>query len=169
MPAVALAIAFSAPPSLANQAGPAADPLTFIEGLACQGGKFSLRLPSTLPGLLALAPRHGEKKLETQRWEGYTATRMQIFFDGLAVDLVTYSNDPNRYSLERATIRSAAWASLASFAVGEDIESVRATFGDVAKHDAQLRSVYSSENESVRFETTKAGKVSAIIYECYTG
>ena len=162
-------LTLSALPCLANQAGPAADPLTFVEGLACQGGKLSLRLPSTLPGLLALAARHGEKKLETQRWEGYTTTRTQVLFDGLAVDLVTYSNDPNKYSLERATIRSAAWAKLAPFAVGEDIDAVRATLGDLAKDDWQLRSVYSSENESIRFETTKAGKVSAIIYECYTG
>ena len=161
--------ALCALPCLANQAGPAADPVTFVEGLACQGGKFSLRLPPTLPGLLGLAARHGERNLETQRWEGYTTTRKQIWFDGLAIGLVTYSNDPNKYSLESVTIRNAAWAQLAPFAVGDDADAVRAKLGDVAKDDWQLRSVYSSENESVRFQVTKAGKVSAIIYACYTG
>ena len=164
-----LLAAFLALPCVANQAGPAGDPQYFVEGLACQGGKFSLTLPATLPALLALAPRHGEKNLETQRWEGYTTTHKQIFFDGLAVDVITYSNDPDKYSLGSVTIRSAAWARLAPFAVGEDVDSVRAKLGPIANDDWQLRSVYAGENESVRFQATRGGKVSAIIYECYTG
>ena len=152
-----------------NQAGPAGDPQYFVEGLACQGGKFGLRLPATLPALLAMAPRWGEKPLETQRWDGYTTTRKRIWSEGLSLELVTYSNDPGRYSLGSATIRSAAWAKLAPFAVGEEVDAIRAKLGDIAKDDWQLRSVYSGESESVRFETTRAGKVSAVIYECYTG
>jgi hypothetical protein len=166
---LALLAGLAATTASANQAGPAGDPQYFIEGLACQGGKFSVKLPPTLPALLALAPRHGEKSLGTERWEGYTTTRKKIWFDGLVIDLVTYSNDPERYSLSAVTIRGAAWARLAPFAVGEDVDAVRAKLGDVSKDDWQLRSIYAGESESVRFETTKAGKVSAVIYECYTG
>ena len=166
---IALVAVLAVFPCLANQAGPAADPQVFVEGLHCQTGRFALRLPATLPALLALAERHGEKSLETQRWDGYTTTRKRIWFDGLDLSLVTYSNDASRYSLETVTIRSAAWARLAPFAVGDDVDSVRATLGNAARDDWQLRSVYAGENESVRFRTTKAGKVSAILYECYTG
>ncbi len=153
----------------ANQAGPAGDPQYFVEGLACQGGKFSLKLPATLPALLALGPRPRVERLETQRWEGYTTTHERVLFDGLYVDLIAYSNDPGRYSLAKVTIRSSAWARLAPFAVGEPVDAARARLGSVAKDDWQLRSIYAGENESVRFETTRAGNVSAIIYECYTG
>ena len=153
----------------ANQAGPAGDPQYFVEGLACQGGKFGLRLPAKLPALLALGPKHGEQRLETQHWDGYTTTRKRIWFDGLSMDLVTYSNDPDKYSLETLTIRSEAWAKLAPFAVGDSIDAIRAKLGDVAKDDWQLRSVYAGESESVHFETMRAGNVSAIIYQCYTG
>ena len=153
----------------ANQAGPAGDPQYFVEGLACQGGKFGLRLPAALPALLALGAKPGEETFETQRWEGYTTTHKRIRFDGMSVDLIAYSNDPNKYSLAGVTIRSAAWAKLAPFAVGEPIDAVRAKLGSIAKDDLQLRSIYAGENESVRFETTRGGNVSAIIYECYTG
>ena len=166
---VAVLLAVSAGTGSANQAGPAGDPQYFVEGLACQGGKFSLRLPAKFPELLALAPKHGEQRLETQRWEGYTTTHKRIWFDGLSMDLITYSNDPDKYSLAGLTIRSAAWAKISPFAVGEPIDAVRAKLGDIAKDDVQLRSIYSGESESVRFETNRAGNVSAVIYECYTG
>jgi hypothetical protein len=153
----------------ANQAGKAGDPQYFVEGLACQGGKFGLDLPAKLPALLAMGPRVGEEGLETQRWEGYTTTRKRIRFHGLTADVITYSNDPDKYSLASLTITSAAWANLAPFAVGESIDATRAKLGSIAQDDEQLRSIYAGENESVRFETTRAGKVKAIIYECYTG
>jgi hypothetical protein len=166
---LAVLTGFAGPSAWANQAGPAGDPQYFVEGLACQGGKFSLRLPATLPALLALGPKVGEESLETQRWEGYTTTRKRVRFDGLSIDVVTYSNDAKKYSLAAVTIRSAAWAKLAPFTVGETTEAARAKLGSVANDDVQLRSIYAGENESVRFETTRAGRVAAIIYECYTG
>jgi hypothetical protein len=165
----ALLACLAAATASANQAGPAGDPQYFVEGLTCLGGKYGLRLPATLPGLLALGPRTAVERLDTQRWEGYTTTHQRIRLDGLSMHVITYSNDPNRYSLASLTIRSAAWTRLAPFAVGESVDEIRARLGDVAKDDWQLRSIYAGESESVHFETTRAGRVSAIIYECYTG
>jgi hypothetical protein len=166
---LALLAGLDGAPARANQAGPAGDPRYFVEGMACQAGKFSLRLPATLPALLALGRPLGEQRLESQRWEGYTTTHKRIWFEGLSLDLITYSNDPDKYSLASLTIRSAAWARLAPFAVGEPVDAVREKLGDISKDDWQLRSIYGGENDSVRFETTRAGNVSAVIYECYTG
>src|SRR5258706_13700681 len=109
----------------ANQAGPAGDPQYFVEGLACQGGKFSLKLPATLPALLALGPRPRVERLETQRWEGYTTTHERVLFDGLYVDLIAYSNDPGRYSRAKVTIRSSSWARLVPFAFRPPSHAVR--------------------------------------------
>jgi hypothetical protein len=65
-------------------------------------------------------------------------------------------------------IRSAAWARIAPFAVGEGVAGVRKRLGSIADADGELRSTYSGENESLRFETA-SGKVTAILYACYTG
>ncbi len=67
-----------------------------------------------------------------------------------------------------ATIRSAGWAKLAPFAVGETLKSVRTKMGAVASEDDYLRYEYSGESESIRFET-RAGKLAGILYACYTG
>jgi hypothetical protein len=163
----ALAAAASSPVT-ANQAGPAGDPEYFVEGLRCLDGRHSMRLPKTLPALVKLAPVLKVEDLGTERWEGYTTTRRRFFFAGLTVGLVAYSNDANRYSLERVEIRGGQWARIAPFAVGEAIDSVRGKLGQIADDDVELRSIYQGENESVRFKT-KAGAVSAVIYQCYTG
>jgi hypothetical protein len=163
----ALAAAASWPVS-ANQAGRVGDPEYFVEGLRCLEGKHSLRLPNTLPALTQLAPVLKIEDLGAERWEGYTTTRRRIRFAGLTVGVVAYSNDSNRYSLETVEIRGGQWSRIAPFAVGETIESVRGKLGEIAVDDETLRSTYSGENESLRFET-KSGRVSAVIYQCYTG
>ena len=167
--ALAAALAAAAiSPAIANQAGPAGDPEYFVEGLRCLEGKHSLQLPKTLPALRNLAPVLKVEDLGVERWQGYTTIHRRIRFAGLTVGVVAYSNDANRYSLERVEIRGAQWARIAPFAVGETIESVRGKLGEIAVDDVTLRSIYSGENESLHFET-KSGKVSAIIYQCYTG
>ncbi len=161
-------LALAASRAQANQAGKAGDPQYFLEGMRCLGEPFGLRLPSTLPELLALGAVQSEQVLEVEQWEGYKATRKIVRFKGLALGLVTYSNDPRRYSLASAEVRSRDWLRLTPFAVGESTEAVRQRLGDVAEDDMTLRSLYSGESDSVRFET-RAGRVSAVIYECYTG
>jgi hypothetical protein len=152
----------------ANQAGPAGDPEYFVEGLRCLGGKHSLVLPPTLPALLALAPGVRVKELRKERTDGNVLVHQLVSYDGLTINLIAYGRDPDRYSLEKVEIRSAAWARLSPFTVGKMIDEARAVLGPVSKDDDALRSVYSGENESLRFET-RSDRVSAIVYECYTG
>jgi hypothetical protein len=152
-------------PALAAQSDA---PQVFIEGLSCTNGKYGMRLPATLPKLLALAPVTKEEPQETERWDGYTTTRKRIHFEGLSMDIVTFSNNPNRYMVAAAELRSPAWARLTPFAVGESITAVRAKLGKPAEADEPLRATYAGENESLRFQT-RAGRVTAVVYECYTG
>jgi hypothetical protein len=149
-------------------AGQAGEPQYFLEGMHCLGEPFGLLLPSTLPELLAMGPILSEQVLQVEQWEGYKATRKIVRFTGLTLGLVTFSNDPKRYSLASAEIRSRDWLRLAPFSVGQSTEAVRQRLGGVGEDDLTLRSIYSGENESVRFET-RTGRITAIIYECYTG
>ena len=152
----------------ANQAGPAGDPEYFVEGLRCLGGKHSLVLPPTLPALLAMAPGVHVKDLRKERVEADVLVHRLVRFDGLDIALIAYGRDPHRYSLEKVEIRGSAWARVSPFAVGQTIDEARSILGPISKDDVTLRSVYSGENESLRFET-RGDRVSAVVYECYTG
>ena len=154
--------------STASIAGQAGEPQYFIEGLSCVGEPYGLKLPATLPELLAMSSVQSEQELQVEQWDGYTATRKTIRFKGLVVGLVTYSNDSKRYSLTSVEIRSSSWASLSPFRVGQSTAEVRQKLGGAGEDDSNLRSVYAGENESVHFET-RASHVTAVIYECYTG
>jgi len=149
-------------------AGQAGEPEYFLEGMRCLGGPFGLRLPSTLPELLAMAPVLSEQVLQVEQWEGYKAIRKTVRFAGLTLGLVTFSNDPKRYALASAEIRSQDWLRIAPFGVGQGTGVVRKRLGRVAEDDLDLRSIYSGENESVRFQS-RSGRVTAVIYECYIG
>ncbi|HUL94947.1 MAG TPA: hypothetical protein VLT89_02990 [Usitatibacter sp.] len=152
----------------ANQAGPAGDPEYYVEGLRCLGGKYSLTLPATLPRLMAVGPGARVEVLRREESDGDLLVHERVRFDGLILTLIAYGRDPDRYSLEKVEIRSATWGGLSPFTVGQDVDEARDVLGAVAHDDVQLRSVYSGENESLRFET-KAGRVAAVVYECYTG
>jgi len=169
MRAPLLAAALACGAAHANQAGPAGDPEYFVEGLRCLDGKHSLVLPPTLPALVAMAPGVQVQDLRKEtNGDGETLVHQLVRYPGLAIQLVAYGRDRNRYSLEKVEIRSADWARLSPFAVGRTIGEARGILGEISKDDETLRSVYQGENESVRFET-KGERVSAIIYECYTG
>ena len=40
--------------------------------------------------------------------------------------------------------------------------------GSVAQYDQYMRSIYAGESDCVRFESRR-GRVTAVLYECYTG
>jgi len=151
-----------------SQAGAAGNPEVFVEGLACNGGAHGLRLPATLPELMRLGRVQQETVQGTERWEGYTATRKTVSFQGLVLGIVTFSNQADRYMLSSAEISSASWQKLSPYVVGQPVKTVRSVLGAAAADDEQLRSTYTGESDSIRFETT-GGKVSKVVYQCYTG
>ena len=162
--AVAVLVAFSA----TCRAGQAGEPEYFVENMRCLGEPFGLSLPPSLPELMAMAPVLSEQVQQVEQWEGYTSTAKTVRFKGLTLGLITFSNDPKRYSLSSAQVLSPAWARLSHFKVGQIAAAVHAVFGSVGEDDTDLRSKYSGENEGVRFET-REGHVTRVIYECYTG
>lgn len=164
--ALSLAVGACAAPCVAGQPG---DPQYFLEGMRCAGGEFGLRLPTTLPELMALAPLRQEVVHGVEAGEGFTITRKTLRFDGLAIGVVTFSNDAQRYWLASAEVRSTAWQHLTPFRLRQSIEDVRKRLGTVAQDDQYLRSIYAGESDSVRFESTRRGRVTAVLYECYTG
>lgn len=115
-----------------------------------------------------LGPIAREEVIEVEQWEGYTATRKHVYFPGLTLGLVIFSNDPDRYMVSFAEISSPQWAHIAPFHVGESAVSARRKIGTSADNDPNLKATYGSEAGELNFETSNS-RITGITYTCYTG
>ena len=109
-----------------------------------------------------------EEVNEVEKWEGYTATRKYVYFSGLTLGLVVFSNDPNRYMVSFAEVTGPQWSQVAPFHVGESLQSIQHKLGSAAANDPELKASYGSESDSIRFESAE-GKIKKVTYACYTG
>lgn len=143
-------------------------PSIYLEPVRCVGGPFGLKLPGTLPALLALSKVQREEVNEVERWEGYSATRKYLYLDGLTLGVITFSNDPNRYILTFAEISNPAWNRLLPFKIGRTSVESQSKLGTAAANDPLLRSSYGGDGDSVRFQVS-GGKIRRVSYACYSG
>lgn len=160
---LALAVLLMLPATVLAQAQPG-----YLPEFGCTMPPFGLRLPTHLQGVMKLAPVRHVEILEVENWDGYTATRKYVYFPGLTLGLITFSNDRERYMVSRAEITDARWAEISPFRVGEKASAVQRKLGLLAEGDPDLKSSYGSEGGDLRFESTDR-TISKIIYDCYTG
>jgi hypothetical protein len=140
----------------------------YTERFQCVGGPFGLRLPSNLHELLKIGSIRREVLQGIEQWDGYTATRKYLEFDGFTLGIITFSNDLNRYMVSYAEITSPRWSRIAPFRVKESINSVRQKFGNLADNDSGLASKYGSESGDINFESSHR-TIEKITYSCYVG
>ena len=149
-------------------AGVAGKAPRYVEDVQCQAGPFGLHLPMTLPQVMALGPIIRQVDGDVEQAPGYTATRRYVDFNGLALDLIVFSNDPDRYMLVYAMASLPRWGALLPFPVGSPAAAVRAALGSHSKGDPSLRATYGGDTDSMKFKVAK-GKIVEVSYECYTG
>lgn len=140
----------------------------YLESVHCVGGPYGLNLPKDARKLKSLGKLLRETVSEVERWDGYTATRKTLFFDGFEIGLVEFSNDPARVMVTHADISKPSWNRLSPFKLGRPVSEARALLGPSAKDDGELKRIYSSESDSVDFQTT-SGVVVHVSYSCYSG
>ena len=109
-----------------------------------------------------MAPVLSEEVQEVEPWQGYVAVRKTVRFHGLTLGLVTFSDDPYRYLVDFAQIRTSTWSRIAPFKIDQPIAAVRRKLGSTGNHDPLLLAEYSGETDSIGFET-RAGRVVAIV------
>ena len=127
-----------------------------------------MTLPVDARQIRSMAPLIREAVSEVERWDGYTATRRTLYFDGLELGLVEFSNGPSRVMVTHAEITSPKWNRLLPFKIRQPISAARDVLGDHAKDDAVLVRSYASESDSVQFRTS-GGSVVGVSYSCYSG
>jgi hypothetical protein len=126
----------------------------------------SVRLPTKLSQLRALGRITDEQTIHVQEWDGYRTVEKTLRFEGLYVQVITFSNDPERYSLAAVYIESPSWR-LSPFRVGQPASEALARLGARGSSSSGTWR-FSGESEALHLES-RSGRVHRVVYECYTG
>jgi hypothetical protein len=140
----------------------------FVPSLHCVGGPYGLDLPEDARQLRSLGTLLREETAEVEQWDGYTATRKTLFFDGLVLGVVEFSHAPTQVMVTHVEISRPEWNRLVPFKLGQSTDAVRTRLGPGAKGDVALERTYGSEADSVEFRSI-SGIVAHISYSCYSG
>jgi len=149
-------------------ASPAESDPFYIQDLGCNGGRLGLRLPLTPAAVRKLGTIVETLPIEVQQWDGYHTTAKGWRYRGLTLEIITFSNDANRYLIEAATIQHPRWKRLSPFHVGQSREQVFRVLGvnDSTPEAEQLE--FGGDVDTLRF-SFHCGKLVQVQYVCYTG
>lgn len=136
-----------------------------VPSFSCGDKVLGIRLPARLSELRALGTIRSQKTVSRQHWDGYETAEQVIYFAGLGVQLVAFSNDAERYLLAAADVTGRAW-SLGALRVGRPVPPPFAALGLGHQRDGIWR--VAGETDSVHVEL-RDGRVRRFVYECYTG
>ena len=135
-------------------------------GFRCMGAAESVQLPNTLPALRGLGELLAEETVRTEEWEGYRAVEKHLRFKGLSLHVITFANQPERYSLGSLDVSTPNW-SVAPILVGQPAAPLLQRLG--AKQPGSSGAWrFSGESDSLLIEVRRS-KVQRVYYECYTG
>lgn len=152
-------------PVAASQTEP---PSIYIEHISCDRGPFSMRLPKTLSELMKAGIVKREKIDQIEMWDGYATTRKTLYFSGLSLGIITFSNDPDRYLVSFVKVTGTQWSTITPFFIGETVQSVLAKLGAPAIADPRLKANYGGDTSTISFRHAR-GKITQVKYTCYTG
>ena len=137
-----------------------------LPGFSCATGTYGARLPTKLSALRAIGRIQDEQIVRVENWEGYRAIERIIRFDGLHVQVITFTNDPERYRLARIFIESPRWQ-VGFIRIGQPSAPLLEQLGASSpSRDGSWR--FEGESDTLYVEAI-AGKVFRVVYECYTG
>ena len=136
----------------------------FVDKLSCDSGPYGLKLPETYDALRKLAPLKSERLVRDQDFGTYRARHRELTFNGLKLAVVTYSNDPEKYQVASAEIRSPQWKIAGPFRQGHALPAV---VGDVpTKSLASGATVEFAGKEDVVRVQLRGRRVTALTYLC---
>ena len=136
----------------------------YVDKISCDSGPYGLKLPETYDALRKIGPLKGEKLVREQDRGTYRARFREMQFNGLRLGVVTYSNDPEKYQVVSAEIRSPHWKIAGPFRQGA---ALPARVGDVETKTLRSGSTveFSGAEDTVRVRLV-GRKVSVLTYLC---
>lgn len=153
--------------TLACTSAPAQE-YAYVEPVHCIGGPFGLNLPRDARKIRSMGRLLSETVAEVEHWDGYTATRKTLAFDGLDLGIIELSNDPSTLMVTHADVSSPRWNHLLPVRIGEPAAAAHKLLGEAAKDDKDLTRVYGGDADGVQFRT-QAGLITRVTYQCYSG
>ena len=136
----------------------------FIDHLSCDSGPYSLKLPKTYDELRKIAPLKSERLVRDQDLGAYRARHRELVFNGLRLGVVTYSNEPEKYHVSSAEIRSSQWKIAGPFRQGHALPAV---VGDVATKTLKSSATveFAGKEDVVRVQLV-GRRVATLTYLC---
>jgi hypothetical protein len=141
---------------------------TFVQSMRCVGGPYGLLLPTDARKLRKLKKVPREEISEVEEEDGYTATRKTIYFSGMSLGIVEFSNDASRLIVTFAEITSPEWNRISPFKLRRPVSEAQASLGEVAATDPHLKKSYGSEGDSLQIQSSNS-IVTSVSYSCYSG
>jgi hypothetical protein len=145
---------------------PEANAQTYVADLSCTTGPYRVRLPKTYRALRVLAPLKRERVLQKEDEGAYTVTYRELRFNGLELEVVTYSNKPNQYVLSSAVLSTAAWRIGGQLRVGTAARiALKGLAPQPYPNDGELE--FNGDADSIRV-TLSRGRILDVEYSCAT-
>jgi hypothetical protein len=145
---------------------PEANAQTYVADLSCTTGPYRVRLPKTYRALRVLAPLKRERVLQKEEQDGHTTVYRELRFNGLELELVTYSNKPNQYVLSSAVLSTAAWRIGGQLRVGTAARiALKGLAPQPYPNDGELE--FNGDADSIR-ATLSRGRILDVEYSCAT-
>jgi hypothetical protein len=145
---------------------PEAQAQTYVAELSCTSGPYRVRLPKTYRALRFLAPLKRERVLQKEDQGEHTVAYRELRFNGLELEVVTYSNKPNQYVLSSAVLSTPSWRIGGQLRVGT---AARIALKGLARppypSDGELE--FNGDADSIRV-TLSRGRILDVEYSCAT-
>ena len=134
-----------------------------VADLSCTKGPYRLKLPKSYRAVRGLGTIRRDRVLKIEDRGAYTATHRELRFNGLEIELVTFSNEPGRYALTKAIITTSNWRIAGALRVGAPARSALRGLANESPRDGELE--FSGATDSLRVNLA-AGRVLDVEYSC---
>jgi len=136
----------------------------FVDKFSCDSGPYSLKLPKTYDELRKLGSLKNERLIRDQDLGTYRARHRELVFHGLRLSVVTYSDQPEKYQVTSAEIRSPHWKIAGPFRHGTALPPM---VGDVATKNLNATTIveFNGEEDLVRVHL-RGRRVESLVYLC---
>jgi hypothetical protein len=137
-----------------------------VADLSCTKGPYRLKLPKSYKAVRGLGTIRRDRVLKIEHHGTYSATHRELRFNGLEIELLTFSNEPGRYALTKAIITTRNWRIAGPLRVGAPAKSALRGLANESPRDGELE--FNGATDSVRVNLA-AGRILDLEYSCQPG
>lgn len=132
----------------------------------CHKPGVGVELPKSLSALRQIGVVQSEELVRTEEWDGYQALEKRLQFNGLTLQVITFTNQPERYILSLLEVTMPNW-SVTPIRVGQAAGPALSGLAVSAKRPYGVWRI-NGETDTLLIQV-RGGKVERVLYECYTG